>query len=199
MTVTTRQVTELADGRCGVRDRYACSFPRRHDSAGLVRSRTCRQCRYSAPRRADTRRTTICRLCRAPCWRIALRHSDVLAMAGWMGPTRSTTVGCPPGQRFPSREASSFGEPFTAFVFGHARLHSSIGCADRLRTLPPRLNASCRPAPGVAQLDAWRNEAGPPLVDELFVTVTLLPCVPPRERRRPASVYIRLMDKIDYP
>src|SRR6267378_6811764 len=49
MTVTTRQVTEIADGRRGVRDRYVCSFPRRHGSAGLVRSRTCRQCRMARP------------------------------------------------------------------------------------------------------------------------------------------------------
>ena len=58
--------------------------------------------------------------------RVALRHSDVLAMACWMGPTRSRTVDYLPRQRFPSREASSFGEAFTAFVFGHAHIHSSI-------------------------------------------------------------------------
>ena len=33
MTVTTRQVMELVHGRCGVRNRYVCSFPRRHGSA----------------------------------------------------------------------------------------------------------------------------------------------------------------------
>ena len=27
---------ELAGGRCNVRDCYVCSFPRRHDSVGLV-------------------------------------------------------------------------------------------------------------------------------------------------------------------
>jgi hypothetical protein len=81
---------------------------------------------YGASLRADTRRTSICRLRWAPCWRVALRHSDVLAMACWMGPTRSRTVDYLPRQRFPSREASSFGEAFTAFVFGHAHIHSSI-------------------------------------------------------------------------
>jgi len=40
MTVTTRQVMELADGRRGVRDRYVCSFPggcaRLHAKARLI-------------------------------------------------------------------------------------------------------------------------------------------------------------------
>jgi hypothetical protein len=38
------------------------------------------------------------------CWRIALRHSDVLTMTSWMGLTRSRTVDCLPRQRFPSQE-----------------------------------------------------------------------------------------------
>src|SRR6266481_8789006 len=49
MTATTRQVMELTDRRCGGRVRYVCSFPRRYDSAGLVRSRTSRQCRVVRP------------------------------------------------------------------------------------------------------------------------------------------------------
>src|SRR5258705_10259958 len=32
------------------------------------------------------------------------------------------------------------------------------GCADRRRVLPPRLNASCRFGPTVAELDAWPND-----------------------------------------
>jgi len=31
---------QLVGGRCGVRHRYVCAFPRRHESAGLVWSRT---------------------------------------------------------------------------------------------------------------------------------------------------------------
>src|SRR5258705_8047030 len=49
------------------------------------------------------------------------------------------------------------------------------GCADRRRVLPPRLNASCRFGPAVAELHAWPNEGRGAAL--LFVTVTLLPCV----------------------
>ena len=38
-----------------------------------------------------------------------------------------------------------------------------------------------------------------PQADDLFVTVTLPPGVAQRERHCPASVYVHLMDKIDYP
>jgi hypothetical protein len=37
MTVTNRQVMEQQMARCGVRDRYVCSFPRRHECrTGLI-------------------------------------------------------------------------------------------------------------------------------------------------------------------
>jgi hypothetical protein len=72
-------------------------------------------------------------------------------------------------------------------------------CADRRRVLPPRLNASCRFAPAVAELDAWPNEGRGPGAPMLFVTMTLLPCVAQRGRNCPASAYTRLVDKIDYP
>jgi hypothetical protein len=61
MTVTNRQVMEQQMARCGVRDRYVCSFPRRHECrTGLIPDKSTVSC--NASRRTATRRTSICRL-----------------------------------------------------------------------------------------------------------------------------------------
>src|SRR5258705_6808550 len=61
-----------------------------------------------------------------------LPHAHCLASVGGGGAPRLALTGCPQ----------------------HA------GCADRRRVLPPRLNASCRFGPAVAELHAWPNEGG---------------------------------------
>ena len=150
-TVATRQVMELADGRCNVRDRYVCSFPRRHDSAGLVRPRTSQTVSYSAAHRtASAERRFVayvgCSACALHC--VTVTYCPWLA--AWV-PTGSGTVECLPGQRVPSQEVihrsrrlraclrecsqragllevgDSSGEAFTATVFTHTHLYSSIG------------------------------------------------------------------------
>ncbi len=105
-------------------------------------------------------RTSICRLRLAPCWRTALRHSDVLTVTGWMGLTRSRTVDCLPRQRFPSREVIHRSRRLRARLRGCSQRAGPVRgqrvvwrgvhrmwCADRRRIRLAHLNASCRPAP----------------------------------------------------
>jgi hypothetical protein len=56
---------------------------------------------------------------------VLMDHESKHGMAGWRPRGLGRWINLP-RQRFPSREASSFGEAFTAFVFGHAHIHSSI-------------------------------------------------------------------------
>lgn len=135
---------------------------------------------YTAARGTAICRTSICRLRWARCRRAILRHSDVLAMTGWMGPRGLRRWITFPGNEFRlrrrfiddvgfahastrrdrRRSASSSGEAFTAFVFGHAQPPLIYRCADRAAFCRHDSPLAARPAPGVAELDAWSNMAG---------------------------------------
>ena len=103
MRVTTREVMQLVGGRCHVPGRYVRSFPRRHESAGLVDPGQVDVSDSASPPRGYppnfVRYLRWVRLPGAP-----LRHSDVLTTHGWMGPTRSKAVDYLPRQRFPPQE-----------------------------------------------------------------------------------------------